>query len=349
MTKAEKIAAFDPNGIGLENGHFIGLPFDEEDAKTVLLPVPWDVTVSFSEGTSTGPQNILECSPQLDLYDVEMPEAWKAGIYFRQPDEDWLEKNNALRPFAKQYIEFLEKGGNPSTNSEYKSIQQKINQASFELNDWVYTQSKNLMEKGKRVGVIGGEHSVPLGFIQALSERHEDFGILQIDAHQDLREAYEGFECSHASIFYNVLKINNVKKLVQVGIRDHCEAEMNLAYAEKERVSVWLNQSIKEYILSGKNYLELCEKIIAPLPQKVYISFDIDGLSPDLCPNTGTPVPGGLSFDEANILIKKLVESGRQIIGFDLCEVAGVGHEWDGNVGARVLYKLCNFMTKSSV
>lgn len=345
MTKAEKTAKFDPNGVGLDNGHFIGLPFDEKDAETVLLPVPWDVTVSFSDGTATGPQNILDCSPQLDLYDADMPQAWKAGIYFRHLDLQWLNRNEELRPLAEKYIEFLERGGNPSTELEYKTIQKRINDACEELKNWVYLHTKQLMENGKRVGIVGGEHSVPLGFLEALAERHEAFGILQIDAHQDLRKAYEGFEYSHASIFYNALKISRLKKLVQVGIRDHCEAEMQLAESSNGRIEVWLDQRIRERILAGKSFQKLCKKIIAPLPHHVYLSFDIDGLRPDLCPNTGTPVPGGLSFSEAMVLMKTLVESGRQIIGFDLCETAGTGHDWDGNVAARVLYKLCNFMT----
>ena len=349
MTKAEKIARFDPSGVGLDNGHFIGLPFDESDAETVLLPVPWDVTVSFSDGTATGPQNILDCSPQLDLYDAEMPEAWKAGIYFRHLDLHWLNQNEELRPLAEKYIDYLESGGKPAETPEYLSIQNRINEACRALKNWVYEQSKDLLNKGIRVGIVGGEHSVPLGFLEALSERHDSFGILQIDAHQDLRKAYEGFEFSHASIFYNTLKINSIKQIVQVGIRDHAIAEMQLADEEGERVKVWLDQDIRTHILSGQNYLELCREIISPLPQKVYISSDIDGLRPDLCPNTGTPVPGGLDFTESMLLIKALVDSGRQIIGFDLCEVAGTGHDWDGNVGARVLYKLCNFMTVSNV
>ena len=340
---------FDPNGVGLKNGHFIGLPFSEADAGTVLLSVPWDVTVSASAGTSTGPQNILDCSSQLDLFDADMPEAWKSGIYFRPPNEQWKKRNEELRPLAKRYIDFLENGGNPGTRLDMKTIQTKINEASEELNNWVFRESKKLLEKGKRVGVVGGEHSVPLGFLEALAGRHEGFGVLQIDAHQDLREAYEGFTFSHASIFHNALKIKQINKLVQVGIRDHCEAEMALAKSSEGRIEVWPDQQIRERVLAGKSFAKLCKKIIAPPPHHVYVSFDIDGLSPGLCPNTGTPVPGGLHFGEAMLLLKTLAGSGRQIIGFDLCEVAGTGNDWDGNVGARVLYKLCNFMTNSLV
>ena len=347
MTKQEKIDSFDPSGVGIKNGHFIGLPFTEEDAKIILLPVPWDVTVSFADGTSTGPQNILECSSQLDLYDPDLPDAWKMGIYMRHLDLFWLNRNTELRPEAEAYIDFIENGGNTKTDVHFKDILEKINGASEQLKNWVLEETTKLLDEGKKVGIVGGEHSVPLGYLEALSKKYKIFGVLQIDAHQDLRKAYEGFTYSHASIFYNALQIENISQLIQVGIRDNCDEEMQLVEENKSRIKVWTDQFIKEGIFKGINYYELCQKIIAPLPHHVYISFDIDGLTPELCPNTGTPVPGGLSFTEAIFLIKAVVASGREIIGFDLCEVAGIENDWDGNVGARVLYKLCNLMGKS--
>ena len=348
MTKKEKIANFNPSGVGLKNGHFIGLPFTEEDAEIVLLTVPWDVTVSYGEGTSTGPQNILECSSQLDLYDADVPDAWKMGIYMRHLDLVWLNRNKELRPEAESYIDFLESGGDLNEEPQFKNTLSKINDQCLQLKKWVFEETSKIMGAGKKVGVVGGEHSVPLGYLEAISNKYGEFGILQIDAHQDLRKAYEGFIYSHASIFHNALDIKNIIQLIQVGIRDTCEEEINLANHFKERIKIWPDQKIRENIFNGKNYYEVCKKIIEPLPNKVYISFDIDGLTPDLCPNTGIPVPGGLTFSEAVFLIKSVVESGREIIGFDLCEVAGMGNHWDGSVGARVLYKLCNLMGKST-
>lgn len=347
MTKQEKISAFDPSGVGLKNGHFIGLPFDENDADTVLVPVPWDVTVSYADGTATAGQNILEASAQLDLYDPDAPDAWKKGIYMRHIDLVWLNRNAELRPLAEQYIDFLENGGKLDRSPEMQAALQEINHACLDLKKWVYNETKALLDKGKQVGIVGGEHSVPLGYLEALAERHGNFGILQIDAHQDLRDAYEGFTYSHASIFYNALKIKQVERLVQVGIRDFCEAEANLVVASNGRVKVWTDQQIRDDSFEGTSFQVTCQRIVAELPPLVYISFDIDGLQPDLCPNTGTPVAGGLSFNEAVYLLKSVVKSGRKIIGFDLCEVGGVDNEWDGNVGARVLYKLCNLMASS--
>ncbi len=347
MTKQEKINAFDPSGVGLKNGHFIGLPFDENDAETVLLPVPWDVTVSYDDGTSTAGQNILEASAQLDLHDPDVPDAWKMGIYMRHIDLVWLNRNKELRPLAEQYIDFLENGGRLAKDPQMRAALGTINEACLALKNWVYQESKTLLGQGKRVGIVGGEHSVPLGYLEALAEHHGNFGILQIDAHQDLRNAYEGFTYSHASIFYNALKIKQIERLIQVGIRDFCEAETELVKRSNGRVKVWTDQQIREDAFEGNSFQTLCQQIVDDLPGLVYISFDIDGLEPGLCPNTGTPVPGGLTFNEAVYLLKSVVKSGRKIIGFDLCEVGGLDNEWDGNVGARVLYKLCNLMGAS--
>lgn len=348
MSRQTLIKAFDPSGVGLKNGHFIGLPFTEKEAQIVLLSVGWDVTVSYMAGTSTGPQNILDASSQLDLFDPDLSDAWKVGIYMRHQDLLITNRNEELRPLAEKYIDFLEAGGNPQDSLEMAAVLEEINNACHLLKIWVYEQSKELLKAGKSVGIVGGDHSVPLGFLEALSQKYsEGFGILQIDAHQDLRQAYEGFLYSHASIFYNAMKLDAVKKLVQVGIRDTSEAENAFSQANESRISVWSSQKLNARKFNGESYAKTCEEIIADLPNKVYVSFDIDGLMPYLCPNTGTPVPGGLEFEEAVFLLKALVESGREIIGFDLCEVAGIGNEWDGNVGARVLYKLCNFMAKS--
>jgi len=337
-SRAEKIQNFDPNGVGLRNGQFIGLPFEEADAQIVLLSVPWDVTVSYGAGTATGPANILEASTQLDLLDPDVPDAWKMGLYLRPPDAGWRQRSEDLRPDAERHLEQLEAGRdtNPATL-------ERINDACEALRAWVYSETSQLLGQGKLVGVVGGEHSVPLGFLQALAERYEDFGVLQIDAHMDLRQAYEGFNYSHASIFYNALQLPQITQLTQVGIRDYCEEEV--AFAEKSgRCTVFYDQELQRRQFEGASWGGLCIEILQTLPQRVYISFDVDGLQPHLCPNTGTPVPGGLEYQQALYLLQKLAASGREIVGFDLCETAGYPHQWDANVGARLLYKLANLL-----
>lgn len=347
MSKAEKIKKFDPNGVGIKNNHFIGLPFDEQEAEVVLLPVPWDVTVSYADGTAEGPANILEASAQLDLFDPFVKDAWKMGLYMRPSSDYWLEKSKQLRPIAQDYIDFLEEGGKVEASAERSQQLKMLNDECLALKQWVKNECLKLLEHRKIVGLVGGEHSVPLGLLEALAEKYEQFGILQIDAHLDLRKAYEGFTYSHASIFYNALQIEAVNKIVHVGIRDYCEAEVDFATAYGERVHIFYDHQIAASIYNGVSFGAICRKIVEQLPDKVYISFDIDGLIPSLCPNTGTPVPGGLEFQQAMFLLQLVVESGRTIIGFDLCEVAGFSHEWDGNVGARVLYRLANLTGKS--
>jgi agmatinase len=348
MSKLEKIQHFDPSGVGLKNDHFIGLPFEEEEAEVVLLPVPWDVTVSYADGTAGGPENILEASSQLDLLDPFVPDAWKMGLYMRPPSEEVRNMSLQVREDAKNYIDLLENGTKVEDHSGMQQTLRRINQACEEMVNWVRKQSKEIMENNKIVGLVGGDHSTPLGYLQALGERFPSFSILQIDAHMDLRKAYEGFLYSHASVFYNALSIPSVKKLVQVGIRDYCEEEIQLVEQQKERIQVFYDHGLKASRFSGQAFQEICDRILDGLGENVYISFDIDGLQPFLCPHTGTPVPGGLQFEEAVYLLERLVEKGHRIIGFDLCEVAGKPHEWDGNVGARLLYKMANLAGRSN-
>ncbi|MDA3928822.1 MAG: agmatinase family protein [Prolixibacteraceae bacterium] len=342
------IEIFNPNGVGLNNGNFIGLPFDSESANLILLPVPWDVTVSYNDGTASAPANILEASTQLDLYDENLKDAWKKGIFMQATDQNLMMLNSELREKAILYINFLENGGRVDENSTMLKLLKEINNECQKLNKKVAKEAEILLEKGKLVGIVGGDHSSPLGFLQVLAQKHNEFGVLHIDAHMDLRNAYEGFTYSHASIFHNALQLPSLTKLVQVGVRDFCDEEVEFVANNPERIHLFTDNVLKKEKFEGVTWKTQCEKIIAKLPQKVYISFDIDGLKPNLCPNTGTPVPGGLEFEEARYLLEQVVESRKSIIGFDVCEVAGTGNEWDGNVGARVLYKLCNLSIKSN-
>jgi agmatinase len=136
-----------------------------------------------------------------------------------------------------------------------------------------------------------------------------------------------------------------VKKLVQVGIRDFCEDERDFTEASHGRIKVFYDRDIAAAGFEGIPFKRTVDEILQALPQDVYVSFDIDGLDPLLCPHTGTPVPGGLSFHQAVYLLGAVVRSGRRLVGFDLNEVAPgpEGDEWDGNVAARLLYKLCGF------
>lgn len=330
---------FNPNEIAKPNGNYFGFPYTIDTAKVVLLPVPWDVTTSYKPGASKGPKAILDASLQLDFFDFDVANAWQIGVATLPEDEAIIRLNADMRPLAEQIIGALEEGHEPSDHLLFQ-----VNQASELINGMVYQAAKSHLMQGLSVGLVGGDHSTPLGLMQALAEQHDSFGILHIDAHADLREAYEGFTYSHASIMYNALRLKQVKKLVQVALRDVCEDEVRLAQNSEGRVLQFNDFRIRQDAFGGKNWEEQVTQIIGHLPDKVYVSFDIDGLSPDLCPYTGTPVPGGLSFQEAVYLIKKIRMMGKTMIGFDLCEVAPGKDEWDANVGARILYKLCNLM-----
>lgn len=340
------IQEFNPSGVGVKNGNFIGLPYTYENAKIILIPAPWDATVSYRHGTANGPQNILDASYQLDLLDAHVADAWKIGIYFMPINEEMLTLSKETRTFAEQVIEFLEAGNDISTDSNIQKALDIVNKNGEVFNTWVYQITSKALADNKLVGLIGGDHSTPLGYYKALSERNKNFGIFHIDAHQDLRDAYEGFQYSHASIFYNALKINNISKVVQAGIRDYCEAESDVVEVSKNRVVVYYDFNIREKMMMGTSFKEIVTEMIQQLPHEVYISFDIDGLDPSLCPNTGTPVPGGFTFNEVIFMLNQLVEKGKKIIGFDLVEVGG-NEEWDGNVGARFAYKMANLMYKS--
>lgn len=345
-TLSKTLKTFDPSGVGLDNGNLYGLPCDYESAGLIVFGVPWEVTVSYHAGTAEGPRRVLEASPQLDLYDFDNPDGWRQGI-FMPPIPDHLHRlNDQMREAAHRVIQATESGLDFAHHPLLQADLDLVNHACEQMTGWLYGQTTQALDQGKRVGVIGGDHSVPLGYLQALAERHANFGILHIDAHADLRLAYQGFRYSHASIMHNALGLDSLSRLVQVGIRDICHDEVSLIEQSNGRIITYYDTTLKENRYGGLSWLEQCQRIVADLPHQVYVSFDVDGLDPKLCPHTGTPVPGGLELEEVFCLLRQVVKSGRHIIGFDLSEV-GDG-EWDGNVGARIVYKLCCLMGLSS-
>jgi len=343
------LSDFDPNSVSNPNNGIFGLPFSEEDAKLVLLPVPWEVSVSYKAGTSRAAEHICRASLQVDLIDDDVKGGWQEGIFMRDIDKNILSKSDYLRKEAELYINYITEGEEVSDSKFMCKVAKEINEGSYFLNQWVYEQTKELLDAGKLVGLVGGDHSTPFGFYKAIAEKHGEFGILQVDAHCDLREAYENFKYSHASIMYNALKeIPRIVKLVQIGTRDYSLSEAEFIRNSHERVVSYFDKEIKERIYEGDTWQKIAGEIVDHLPQKVYISFDIDGLDPKLCPNTGTPVPGGFETQQLYYLFRKILQSGRHLIGFDLNEVGISTNEWDENVAARVLFKLCNLIIASN-
>lgn len=339
------LSQFDPNGASNPNNNIFGLPTTEEEAQMIILPVPWEVTVSYNAGTARAAEHVLKASLQVDLFDNDYKDLWRKGIYMRPSDKKILMKSDYLRKEAELYIDYISKGEMLEKNNFMCKSLKEINEGGLFINNWVYEQTKDLLNKGKLVGLLGGDHSTPMGYFKAIAEKHNDFGILQIDAHCDLRKGFEGFTYSHASIMYNALtEIPQISRLVQVGIRDYCDEEWEYLSNSNYRVVSYFDKEIKERQYDGQTWKHIADEIVNHLPDNVFISFDIDGLDPKLCPNTGTPVQGGLETEQTFYLFKRLLQSGRKLIGFDLNEV-GVGEsDWDSNVGARILYKLCNMM-----
>ncbi|MDE7069888.1 MAG: agmatinase family protein [Alistipes sp.] len=343
-----ELDGFDPNGVGVDNGAYYGLPFTPEQARLVLISAPWDVTVSYGAGTAFAPDALIEASTQLDLYDASAPGAWREGIATADIDYSLQEESQRLRTDAEKVIRHLEEGGDPADERVERRIR-RVNEGCAAMNENIRRQADEWLERGKIVGLVGGDHATPYGLIRAIAAREERFGILHIDAHRDLRAAYEGFEYSHASIMYNVLRdVPQVARLVQVGVRDFCDAEAELA-ARDGRIRSFDSRSLARAAFEGTGWAEQCRRIVEELPEAVYVSFDIDGLSPELCPHTGTPVPGGLGFEQAVYLLECVADSGRRIVGFDLVEVVpSSGDRTDAVVGARVLYKLCGLTLKTN-
>lgn len=316
----------------------------------VVLPVPFEATTSYGGGASRAPLGILEASGQVDLYDRETGRPYEAGIAMLPQSRRVTGWNREAKTLAAAIIRV---GGRIERNARLARALARVNAIGALLNDWVRKETESLLDKGKTVVVLGGDHSAPFGAIDAYAARYPGLGILHIDAHCDLREAYEGFTWSHASIFYNVLEhVPGVSRLVQVGVRDMGSREEAFIQQSKGRVVLHHDAELSQRMAGGAPWAALVEEIIEDLPRCVYVSFDIDGLDPTLCPNTGTPVPGGLSFHQATSLMLGIARSGRTIVGADLCEVSlGArpgGGEWDANVGARILYKLIGAIVLSS-
>lgn len=348
MISKEALQQFDPNAPGLKTNNIFGLPENEQDAELIIIPVPWEVTVSYRPGTSRGPEQIFEESMQVDLYDPENTDTWKKGYYMLPLDKNIRNKSDYLRGCAELILGCLFEGSPISCSSQLCEKLKEVNEGGAFLMKWVYDTATKYLKQGKKIVLLGGDHSTPLGFIKALGDRYESFGILQIDAHADLREAYEGFTYSHASIMYNALKeVPQIKKLIQVGVRDYCDEEAAYIHNNPARVKTFFDKDIKWALYEGKGWKDICDDIVNELPENVYISFDIDGLDPKLCPNTGTPVPGGFELEQVFYLVNRVKQSGRKLIGFDLNEVSSGSHGHDcidPIVGARALYKMCNYL-----
>ena len=313
---------FDPNNSAPQGSGLFALPYTVDDATIVIVPVPWDATSSQGRMSSGAPDAVSAASMYVELFDPRFGSIYRKGIAMDAVNDEIC----ALNVTAVGLQEC----------AAFDGI--RLDRACERLNEIVRIQVADHLHAGKQVGLLGGDHSVSYGAIEAHLAKYPDLGILQIDAHCDLRNAFDGITYSHASIMYNVLEKLGAPKLIQAGIRGLCDFEAQ--YLEQsDRVRTFFDFEIQDLRARGTSWASVCDKIIAELPCAVYVSLDVDGLDPASCPHTGTPVPGGLSYNDVLSLLHQVVASGRKVIGFDLVEVGADG--FDASIAAHLLYQLC--------
>ena len=328
---------FDPSGPAAADAGLFGLDATYDEAQLVVVPVPVDATTSYRQGSAGGPEAVLRASHQLDLFDVVYGRPYEAGIVMLPIEQARVDGNAAA-----QHDAALARAGGPGA----AQARARVDAWGEAVNAYVEQHCTEALERGKIVGILGGDHSAPFAAIAAHLRRYPNLSVLHVDAHADLRVAYEGFTWSHASIMDNVLERTPLQRLVQVGLRDLCAEEHARIESSAGRVHATYEHELATHEVAGRPFVELAGRIVDALSDEVYVSFDIDGLDPRYCPNTGTPVPGGLSYRQALALLDAVHRSGRRVVGFDLCEVspgpdANVATDsWDANVGARLLYRL---------
>ena len=264
-----------------------------ENSKYVLIPVAYDGTSTFVKGADKGPQAIIDASDSIELYDVPLEyEAYKAGIHTDKP------------------------------NFKFASPQQMVQE--------VYDRVNHFLKINKKVALLGGEHSVSVGAIKAMSERFENLSVLQIDAHADLRDEYHDSPYNHACV---MRRAQEYARVVQVGIRNVCIEEKpnivpeNIFYAHNiYNNNVWMQSAIDR------------------LTDNVYLTIDLDGFDPSVVPSTGTPLPGGLGWYQVIDFLELLIKT-KKVVGFDVVELCPNPAEKSSDVLAAVLvYKIITMM-----
>ncbi|MEO0649195.1 MAG: arginase family protein [Planctomycetota bacterium] len=350
---------FDPDAAADPDSGLFGLDTPFDDAAAVVVPVGFDATTSYRTGAAAGPEWVRRASHQVDLHDRLFGDFWRRGIASLEPDPRIAALQAEAFPRARRVVEA---GGRVAGDRGLEADLAAVDEAGATLNRVVEEQVERVLRAGKLPVVLGGDHSVPFGAIRLAGARHRSLGVLHFDAHADLRPAFEGFAWSHASILHNVLEhCPSVERLVQVGIRDlgHLEAE-RIAH-DSPRIQTVFDDRWAAERARGGDLRRVVSGALEGLPEMVWVTFDVDGLEPTLCPNTGTPVPGGLSWHDAMLWLETLAASGRRVVGCDLVEVSGgplagaarppadAPDPWDAMVGARLLYRLigCGLSTRA--
>jgi agmatinase len=263
-----------------------------DDSTIVIIPVPYDGTSTWIKGADKGPEAIIEASANMELYDIETDsEVYRKGIFTDTPIEGLS--------FPEDVVESL------------------ADKVSYHL------------EKKKFVSVIGGEHSISLGPVKAQAQYHKDLTVLQLDAHSDLRDEYNGSKFSHACI---MARVKEICPIVQVGIRSMDSSEKDSM--DKSRVF------FAKDIYTAKDWTK---KVASKLSGNTYITIDLDVLDPSIMPSTGTPEPGGLFWYDVLTLLKTVSEK-TNIVGFDVVELCPDDRNKAPNfLAAKLIYKLLSY------
>jgi len=283
--------------------NFLGLEKKYSSYKTsgiIILQAPLEKTVSYGKGTKNGPKEIIKASHYVEFFDEELNK------------ELCFEKGIA----TLEEIKF-------SNLTVKKSIEK------------IYDEVKKQISEDKFVVTLGGEHSISSATIKAHYNFYKNISVLQIDAHSDLRNSYEGSKYSHASVMARVAEFTT--KIVQVGIRAQCKEEYD--FIKTNRIKTFYMREIRNNKY-GKNWQQ---KVVNELNKNVYITFDVDGFDPSVISATGTPEPGGLFWDETMNLLKQ-VGKNKNIIGFDVVELApDKFHNSSNFTTAKLVYKILNY------
>ncbi len=322
-----------------DGGCYFGDKTSLSDADVVVVSAPWSVTSDFGRGATYTPDAIIEASLGKELYDVSTGMSVEGRIATAEIDYNIQEISEQLGRDAERIVRSCE--GEDGEIGDYISRKiASVNEGFAEMHKSIYKQVKQFSAEGKRVAIVGGDHSVAFGAVKALAEDNEALGVLFVDAHSDFGRENELFKFSHRTIARDIVEAAPVAKLVQVGVRDVERAEVE-AIRATDNVEVFFAENLAARRFEGCSWGDICREIVAELPENVYISFDVDALKIEFCNNTNAPTPGGMSFDEALYLINMVVASGRNIVGCDISEVVtSLEDKMDAIVGARLLAKL---------
>lgn len=311
-----------------------------DEAGLVVVSVPWSVTADYGRGAAYAPDAIIEASAKKDIYDIQAQVSLEGRVATAEIDYNIQECSEQLGREAERVASALEESGEITGDRNIARVE-RINIGFGEMQASVYEQVLRVVKSGKRVAVVGGDQSVAFGAVKALSEFHNDIAVLNIDAHADLRKEGIPYHYSHTTIMRNIVEeLPSVSQLVEVGVRDITREEAEFA-TSNGRVKIFFAESLASRRFAGESWQSICDEICSTLPPKVYISFDIDALKIEFCHNTNAPVPGGMTFDEVMYLIKRVVATGHEVVGFDITEVVpNLENAMDATVAARLLGKM---------